>query len=128
MHRALPWTQALQELRQKAERATKASFNSVLLNLYRDGNDSVGWHADDEPQLGARPQIASLSLGARRTFQLKHRHEMSQPRLDLQLESGSLLWLGGDCQSHWQHQLPKRRGVQHARINLTFRWIRELGP
>ena len=98
------------------------SFNSVLANLYRDGNDSVAWHADDEPELGRNPTIASLSFGAVRRFQLKHRHDKSQ-RFSLELAHGSLLLMYGELQRHWLHQLPKSASVNAPRINLTFRHV-----
>ena len=122
-----PWTAALAALRTRLEAVEPgARFNSVLANLYRDGRDSMGWHADDEPELGPEPVIASLSLGETRTFQLRHRHDQSIDRIDLDLPSGSLLWMAGATQTHWQHALPKRGGKRRtwgARINLTFRWI-----
>ncbi|TNE55224.1 MAG: alpha-ketoglutarate-dependent dioxygenase AlkB [Bacteroidetes bacterium] len=96
-------------------------FNAVLANLYRDGKDSNGWHADDEPELGPQPQIASISLGASRDFQLKPKK--GGDMLSLQLDHGSLLWMGGKLQQHWKHQLPKRLSVRDARINLTFRKV-----
>ena len=122
-----PWTPLLAELRARLETVELgAQFNSVLANLYRDGQDSMGWHADDEPELGAEPVIASLSLGETRTFQLRHRTDRSIARIDLDLPSGSLLWMAGKTQTHWQHALPKRGGKRRtwgARINLTFRRI-----
>lgn len=116
-----PWTPPLWKLKQQIETATGASFNSVLVNLYRDGNDSVSWHSDDEPELGARPVIASFSLGATRTFQLKHRAD--KKRLKLPLTSGSLLLMEGDIQHCWLHQLPKEPSVHQPRINCTFRSV-----
>jgi len=97
-------------------------FNSVLANLYRNGRDSNGWHADDEPELGSQPIIASVSLGATRDFQFKHR-QLAQHSYTQELSSGSLLVMGGAMQAHWLHQLPKRLRVQDPRINLTFRYI-----
>lgn len=123
-HDPLPWTPVLQELRAAVERRTGCGFNSVLLNWYRDGKDSVSWHADDERELGEHPRIASLSLGAARTFQLKHRTRPELGRLDIELMAGSLLWMGGRCQRCWLHQVPKRRGLTEGRINLTFRSVR----
>jgi len=114
-----PWTPPLLELKALAERLAGQSFNSVLLNLYRDGRDSVSWHADNEPGLGRDPVIASLSLGAVRRFQLRHRrlHE----RLTLDLPHGSCLIMAGATQHHWLHQLPKTKAPVGPRINLTFR-------
>ncbi|MBD1388822.1 alpha-ketoglutarate-dependent dioxygenase AlkB [Neiella sp. HB171785] len=103
---------------QAMERA-QARFDSVLVNYYRDGRDHMGWHSDDEPELGANPVIASLSLGAARDFDLRHRH--SKQRIRLSLSDGSLLVMAGRCQHEWQHALPKRLRIQQPRINLTFR-------
>ena len=102
------------------------SYNSVLCNLYRDGHDSMGWHSDDEPELGAEPVIASLSFGALRRFQLRHRHDSSQ-RLTLDLPSGSLLIMAGRTQQDYRHALPKTARQVGARINLTFRRIYPAG-
>jgi alkylated DNA repair dioxygenase AlkB len=114
-----PWTPALLELRETAEALAGQSFNSVLLNLYRSGRDSVSWHADNEPGLGQNPVIASLSLGAVRRFQLKHRR--TGERLSLDLPHGSCLIMAGATQHHWLHQLPKTAQAVGPRINLTFR-------
>ena len=121
-HTALPWTSALLEIKNDLEQATQAKFNSVLANLYRNGRDSNGWHADNEPELGSQPIIASVSLGAARDFQFKHR-QLAQHSYTQRLSSGSLLVMGGAMQAHWLHQLPKRLRVQDPRINLTFRYI-----
>ncbi|MGB5325238.1 MAG: alpha-ketoglutarate-dependent dioxygenase AlkB [Pseudomonadales bacterium] len=121
-HSALQWTPTLQRLKKDVERATGLHFNSVLANLYRDGADSNGWHADNEAELGAQPQIASLSFGASRDFHFKHR-VLAEHYYSCALHSGSLLVMAGDMQNHWLHQLPKRRRVHDARINLTFRCV-----
>lgn len=119
-----PWTPELSEILEHIERARPgAGFNSVLLNLYRDGRDSVGWHSDDERTLGSEPEIASVSLGAVRTFQLKHRTRGDLERIDLRLPHGSMLWMAGSTQRCWKHCLPKRAGAVGARINLTFRRV-----
>ena len=97
-------------------------FNSVLLNLYRNGQDSMGWHSDDEPELGDAPVIASLSLGAERDFTLRPCGSTRQAH-SLRLEHGGLLIMKAGMQSHWQHALPRRAGVTEPRINLTFRRI-----
>ena len=99
-------------------------FNCVLLNLYRDGQDSMGWHSDDEPELGPDPSVASLSLGATRRFQLRRRRDR-RTRVDLDLRHGSLLVMGPPTQAHWQHAVPKRPKASGAgpRVNLTFRYI-----
>ncbi len=120
-HEPLPWTPELQALRKRVERTARVSFNSVLANLYRDGSDSNGWHADDEPELGEQPVIASLSLGAPRRFLLRHRK--TGDRVEIVLESGSLLVMRGATQECWKHSVPKQRTVQMPRINLTFRSI-----
>ncbi|NNL57040.1 MAG: alpha-ketoglutarate-dependent dioxygenase AlkB [Pseudomonadales bacterium] len=121
-HTAHAWTPLLAALRKDVEGLTGSSVNSVLANLYRDGNDCNGWHADNEPELGSAPVIASISLGAARDFHFKHR-ELPQHSYRCQLAPGSVLIMAGAMQSHWLHQLPRRRRVSEARINLTFRQI-----
>ena len=117
----LPWTIELQNLKEKIELNVGASFNSVLLNLYRNGQDSNGWHSDDEEELGSNPVIASISLGEARKFKMKHK---SKPlKWDIILESGSLLIMEGKTQHYWKHQIPKSQKVHGPRINLTFRRI-----
>ncbi|GAB3574299.1 alpha-ketoglutarate-dependent dioxygenase AlkB family protein [Hymenobacter daeguensis] len=118
-----PWSPALSALRQRVEAATGARFNSVLLNLYRTGQDSMGWHADDEPELGPAPAIASLSLGATRRFRLRPRAGLPHAPLSLDLPTGSLLLMRGPTQQHWQHALPKTARPVGPRLNLTFRWV-----
>ena len=118
-----PWLPALQALRQRVAAATNGPYNSVLLNLYRDGRDSMGWHADDEPELGSAPAIASLSLGATRRFRLRPVAGLAHPPLALDLPSGSLLLMRGPTQQHWQHALPKPARPIGPRLNLTFRWV-----
>jgi alkylated DNA repair dioxygenase AlkB len=113
------WTPALLEIKRCAEHHAGQGFNSVLLNLYRDGRDSVSWHADNEPGLGRDPVIASLSLGATRRFQLKHRRNGLRVAIDL--EHGSCLVMAGATQHHWLHQLPKTARPVGPRVNLTFR-------
>ena len=120
-HRPRPWTTLLLQLKTELEQYCQCPFNSVLANLYRDGRDSMGCHADDEKQLGLNPQIASLSLGDSR--RLRFRHPQSGYKLDLILEHGDLLWMGGNIQHHWRHELPKTRQRKGPRINLTFRNI-----
>lgn len=120
-HKAKPPGPALAALWPAVEATAGAKFNTVLLNLYRTGQDSMGWHADDEPELGLNPTIASLSLGAPRAFQL--RHNQQQEKISLTLPSGSLLIMGGSLQHNWQHCLPKRTKVNVSRLNLTFRHI-----
>lgn len=117
------WPPRLQMLRDAVSEAAGVGFNSVLCNLYRDGHDYMGWHADDEPELGPEPTIASVSLGASRRFMLRPRRPPRAPKHELRLDSGSLLLMSGALQRHWQHQLPKALRVHEARINLTFRQI-----
>ncbi len=116
-----PWHPLVRQLCNEVSHALAQPLNCVLLNLYANGQDHMGWHADDEPELGANPVIASLSLGASRRFDLKHRTLAHQ--LQLQLDNGSLLVMAGSCQQHWQHCLPKQSRVLAARLNLTFRYI-----
>jgi alkylated DNA repair dioxygenase AlkB len=118
-HQPHPWTEALQGVRKRIEHQCQYSFNSVLANLYRDGQDSMGCHADDEKELGLNPLIASLSLGDERLFRLHHKQ--SKQRLDMMLGPGDLLIMGGALQHHWQHALPKTKKAKTPRINLTFR-------
>jgi alkylated DNA repair dioxygenase AlkB len=117
-----PWSPSLQNLRKEIERAAGAHFNSVLANLYRDGRDGMGWHSDDEPELGDAPVIASLSLGATRRFSLKHRHVRAE-NFTLELPAGSLLLMRGDTQKNYRHALPKTARPVAERINLTLRRI-----
>ncbi|MBD2744865.1 alpha-ketoglutarate-dependent dioxygenase AlkB [Coleofasciculus sp. FACHB-1120] len=117
-----PWTRTLLDVKAKAEAVSGVVFNSVLLNLYRDGNDSMGWHSDDEPELGQNPVIGSLSLGGTRRFMLRHRSEKGLKHL-LELTSGSFLLMQGTTQHYWQHQIPKTTRPVPPRINLTFRVI-----
>jgi alkylated DNA repair dioxygenase AlkB len=136
-HAAIPWTLSLAEVRRRVEEAAgrflpsphggrgaggegePLKFNSVLLNYYRDGQDSMGYHTDDEPELGVNPAIASISLGAVRQFVLKH--PATGEKLKYDLAHGSLLVMGGTCQHHWVHGVPKTKAAVGPRINLTFR-------
>jgi hypothetical protein len=120
-----PWTPSLERLRSQLHRTLGCRFNALLLNLYRDGSDRMGWHADDEPELDPDAPIASLSLGATRCFQLRPRRPIDGLRqtLSLELGDGDLLVMDPPTQRHWQHQLPARRRVQQLRINLTFRVV-----
>ena len=116
-----PWPDALQLVRSRIEDLTRAPFNAVLVNLYRNGRDSNGWHADDEVELGEQPVIASVSLGASRTMRFKRRDGRS--RWSLALTAGSLLVMSGDSQSAWLHTIPKQLRIDEPRINLTFRHV-----
>jgi alkylated DNA repair dioxygenase AlkB len=124
-HRARDWTPALHDVRRRVEQASGAPFNSLLLNLYRDGRDSIGFHSDAEPELGVNPVVASVSLGAVRQFVLKHKK--SKDKLVFRLAHGSLLVMGGTCQHHWIHGIPKTAAPVDERINLTFRRILAAG-
>jgi alkylated DNA repair dioxygenase AlkB len=117
-----PWTAALLHIKRQIEPLAGMEFNSVLLNFYRDGKDSVGWHSDDEPELGHNPVIGSVSLGATRRFQLRHKFDHSMKQ-EFALTSGSVLLMQGATQHFWQHQIPKTAKPVSARINLTFRQI-----
>ncbi len=116
---ALPWTKVLKMLKQIVEEISAAPYNSCLLNFYHDGNDSMGWHSDDEKEIVSNSAIASLSLGAERRFVL--RHKTSRQKHEISLQNGSVLVMEGACQTHWQHTLPAMRRVTQPRINLTFR-------
>jgi len=122
-HEPLPWTPELLGIRHRAEEITGQRYNSVLLNLYRDGRDGMGWHADDEPELGREPAIASVSFGATRRFKLRHRgSRLAANALDL--AHGDLLLMAGATQRHYVHAVPKTARPVGARVNLTFRWVR----
>lgn len=117
-----PWTPTLQGLRERLQGEGVGSFNSVLANRYRSGRDSMGWHSDDERELGPAPVIASISLGAPRRFRLRHRRDPAL-RAELDLAPGSLLIMQCQTQRHYRHDLPKTARPVGERINLTFRWI-----
>lgn len=118
-----PWTPVLVEIKEQVEEQTPGYlFNSVLLNLYRDGRDAVAWHSDDEPELGPEPMIASASFGATRRFLLRLRSDHSV-RHDLELTHGSLVLMRGTTQRLWEHQVPRTARPVGPRINLTFRTI-----
>jgi len=117
-----PWTNSLLTIKDRIESISSFKFNSVLLNLYRSGNDSVSWHSDDEPELGRNPIIASLSLGQTRTFQMKHKTKPTEKQ-KIVLKHGDFLLMKGCTQHHWLHQIPKSRTSMQERINLTFRVV-----
>lgn len=117
------WPPQLQYIKQRVEATTHCHFNGALLNLYRDGDDSMGWHSDDEISLGSEPVIASLSLGAARTFQFRPKPPLKGERVDILLEPGSLLLMRGTTQQYWQHCLPRRKRVNTPRLNITFRLV-----
>ena len=120
-HHPLPWLDILRTLRDDMTQLCSHDFNSVLANLYRDGRDSMGCHADDEKELGEKPSIVSLSFGDTRL--LRFRHLRSGHRIDIELAHGDVLIMAGELQHHWRHELPKTRRLKQARINLTFRRI-----
>ena len=117
-----PMSSELLSIKKKIEIITESEFNSVLLNLYRHGQDSNGWHADNEKELGKNPVIASLTLGAQRVFHFKHR-TVPNEKYKIQLEHGSLLIMAGEMQQYWLHCIPKSKKTIGERINLTFRLI-----
>lgn len=123
----LPWTPMLRAIRDRLREKTGDEFNSVLLNLYRDGDDTVGWHQDNEAQFGKEPVIASLSLGAERHFQMRNKLRKELDRVDIPLTHGSLLLMKGRMQTFWKHRVPRSRRVTGPRINLTFRNIQSEG-
>lgn len=116
------WNELLLSIKHKVEIATQENFTSVLLNLYRDGKDSNGWHADNEKELGPNPVIASVSFGEKRVFQMKHNH-LKGVKQNIILENGSLLLMKETTQHYWKHQIPKTKKPINPRINLTFRTI-----
>lgn len=121
---AFSFTEKMKLLKNEIEDLTGHRYNSCLFNLYRNEKDSNGWHADDEPELGPTPVIASLSLGATRRFHIKHKTDKTLKQ-SIDLKHGSLLLMGGRSQLDFKHQLPKTRTPKASRINLTFRYIFE---
>ncbi|MDX1978156.1 MAG: alpha-ketoglutarate-dependent dioxygenase AlkB [Pseudanabaenaceae cyanobacterium bins.68] len=117
-----PWTKTLQLIKQRIEDVSDTSFNSVLLNLYRDGNDGISWHTDAESELGENPIIGSVSFGGTRKFMFRHRFD-KEVKTEIELTHGSFLLMGGETQHFWQHQVPKSKKKVEPRINLTFRVI-----
>lgn len=120
----LPWTSSLLNLKRQCEQACNTNFNSVLANYYRDGQDSMGMHADNEVELGSLPTIASLTFGADRDFDFKHLH--TGEKIRIKLRHGSLLVMSGETQKYWHHGISKRATAMGGRINLTFRYIHSL--
>lgn len=121
-----PWSAAIAEVKAKVEKYSGVQFNTVLLNRYRDGSDTVAWHADDEEGLGTRPTIGSVSLGAERDFLLRHNERTDFNNVTIPLPHGSLLIMAGPTQAHWKHCIPRRKRVDGERINLTFRQMQPL--
>lgn len=118
---AKPWTNVLKQIKEIVESNCDESFNSCLLNLYRDGNEGMGWHADNEKELKRNGTIASVSIGAERKFSFKHK--VSHEVVDINLENGSALLMKGEIQQFWKHCLPKSKKISKPRVNLTFRNI-----
>lgn len=118
-----PWTNSLLQIKEKIQDNTGEIFTHVLCNLYRDGQDSMGWHRDNEPVLGRNPCIASVTFGATRVFQLRN-YQTKKDKIELVLEHGSLLLMKGESQHIWEHQLPKTKKSLAPRINLTFRHLK----
>ena len=123
MRRAQPFSEILSDIRNRCAEVTNATFNSVLVNFYRNGQDGLGWHSDNEACNGPEPTIASVSLGATRRFDMRHRK--TGETIKIQLESGSLLVMAGKSQHCWVHQVAKTKRVHEPRINLTFRCVIE---
>ncbi|WP_366918614.1 alpha-ketoglutarate-dependent dioxygenase AlkB [Acaryochloris sp. IP29b_bin.148] len=119
----LPWTPTLRHIKAAIEPIAQVEFNSVLLNLYRHGQDSMGWHSDDEPELGSNPVIGSVSFGGCRRFLFRHKADRAIPKVELKLTNGSFLLMQGPTQHCWQHHIPKTKQPVEPRINLTFRVI-----
>jgi len=118
------WTDSLLQIKTAIERVENNNFNSVLLNLYRNGQDSISWHTDAEKELGKNPVIASVTFGGTRIFQLKHKFDKNFKIINIPLQHGSLLIMKGETQHFWLHQVPKTKKVIGERINLTFRTIK----
>lgn len=123
-HQPLTWTKDLQQIKQTIEHAAGAHFNSVLLNYYRNGRDSMGWHRDDEKELGKNPVIGSVSFGETRPFKLRHKFRKDVAQVELLLKHGSFLLMAGSTQHYWEHAVPKTAKPIKPRINLTFRNIK----
>lgn len=123
-HVLQPWTEELENVKRRIEKITETNFNSVLINTYRDGNDKMGWHSDNEKALGNDPLIASLNLGVARRFDLRNIADPGD-EIKLHLQPGSLLFMGSGVQSNYKHQVPIQKKVEGLRINLTFRMVLE---
>ena len=119
----IEWNEELLLIKNILEEVAKIKFTSVLLNYYRDGKDSMGWHSDDEKELGQNPVIGSVSFGESRVFQMRHKFRKDIKKVDIKLTDGSLLLMKGSTQHFWQHQIPKSKRELKLRINLTFRVI-----
>lgn len=124
LRRAEPllWTPELLRIKKRAEEIAGVTFNSVLLNYYRDGNDSVAWHSDNEKALGTHPVIASVSFGQVRSFDIRNKQDHSH-KYSIRLESGALMIMKGNLQTDWEHRVPKSARPMQPRVNLTFRVV-----
>lgn len=120
---ALPWTPELLSLRDKVEKETGLAFNAVLLNLYRNGNDSVAWHSDKEHKIGRNPSIASVTFGQTRPFRFRHKTNKEIANVEIPLHHGTLLLMSGTTNTYWEHHIPKSAKPLLPRINLTFRKV-----
>lgn len=118
-----PWTEDLLFIKSRITKTAQINFSSVLLNYYRNGQDSMGWHSDDEKELGQNPVIGSISFGETRLFQLRHLTRKDLKKVDIKLTNGSFLLMKGQTQHYWEHQIPKTSKHITPRINLTFRTI-----
>lgn len=123
---SLPWTPELLELRSKVEKETGLEFNAVLLNLYRNGSDSVAWHSDKEHKIGKNPPIASVTFGQTRPFRLRHKTDKAVGQLEIPLHHGTLLLMSGTTNTFWEHHIPKSAKKMLPRINLTFRQVKKI--
>jgi alkylated DNA repair dioxygenase AlkB len=121
-----PWNQGLVQMKEKIEQVLDFQYNSVLLNWYRDGQDHMSWHSDNEKELGKNPVIASLNFGASRRFLMRN-NQNQEYKMEIPLHHGTLLIMAGETQHFWQHALPKSAKVKDTRVNLTFRKIQDLG-
>lgn len=119
------WAPELLLLREKVEKETGLHFNAVLLNLYRNGNDSVAWHSDKEHKIGRNPNIASVTFGQTRPFRFRHKMDRSLPQVEIQLHHGTLLLMSGTTNTFWEHHIPKSAKDMLPRINLTFRLVKK---
>jgi len=122
---ALPWTPELLELRLRVEEETGLQFNAVLLNLYRNGNDSVAWHSDKEHRIGSNPNIASVTFGQTRPFKFRHKTNKKAGQVEIPLHHGTLLLMSGTTNTFWEHHIPKSAKAMAPRINLTFRQVKK---
>ncbi|HTL07177.1 MAG TPA: alpha-ketoglutarate-dependent dioxygenase AlkB [Chitinophagaceae bacterium] len=123
---AIPFTPLLLQIKERVERSTQHRFTSVLLNLYRDGNDGVAWHRDQDRELGPRPVVGSVSFGETRPFEIRHKFRKELPRHSIPLHHGSLLLMAGTMQHFWEHRIPKTSKQIKPRINLTFRTVLQI--